>query len=287
MYLAKELGRNNYQFFTSDLMIRAQHRYTLERNLRRALVDDEFLIYYQPKISLSNDRIVGAEALVRWNMPEIGVVEPNEFIPFAEEIGLVVPIGRWVLTKACEQTQLWRQQFHIDFKISVNISPKQFQDPKLPQFILDVLLETGLPAHALQLEITEGLLMVEAEHLSSVFDSIKKLGVSISLDDFGTGFSSLSYLQRFPIDNLKIDRSFIREIPENQDSVVLTKAIIAMSSALGMSVTAEGVEKIEQLAFLKEAGCDEIQGFYYSKPVSTEDFTQLLVHYQKHHAHIH
>lgn len=287
MYLAKELGRNNYQFFTSDLMIRAQHRYTLERNLRRALVDDEFLIYYQPKISLSNDRIVGAEALVRWNMPEVGVVEPNEFIPFAEEIGLVVPIGRWVLTKACEQTQLWRQQFHIDFKISVNISPKQFQDPKLPQFILDVLLETGLPAHALQLEITEGLLMVEAEHLSSVFDSIKKLGVSISLDDFGTGFSSLSYLQRFPIDNLKIDRSFIREIPENQDSVVLTKAIIAMSSALGMSVTAEGVEKIEQLAFLKEAGCDEIQGFYYSKPVSTEDFTQLLVHYQKHHSHIH
>lgn len=287
MYLAKELGRNNYQFFTSDLMIRAQHRYTLERNLRRALVDDEFLIYYQPKISLSNDRIVGAEALVRWNMPEIGVVEPNEFIPFAEEIGLVVPIGRWVLTKACEQTQLWRQQFHIDFKISVNISPKQFQDPKLPQFILDVLLETGLPAHALQLEITEGLLMVEAEHLSVVFDSIKKLGVSISLDDFGTGFSSLSYLQRFPIDNLKIDRSFIREIPENQDSVVLTKAIIAMSSALGMSVTAEGVEKIEQLAFLKEAGCDEIQGFYYSKPVSTENFTQLLVHYQKHHAHIH
>jgi diguanylate cyclase (GGDEF)-like protein/PAS domain S-box-containing protein len=276
MYLAKELGRNNYQFFTSDLMIRAQHRYTLERNLRRALVDDEFLLYYQPKLSLSDGSIVGAEALIRWQMPEMGLIAPNEFIPFAEEIGLIVPIGRWVLAKACEQAQKWRNEFNVDFKISVNISPKQFQDPKLPQFILEVLLESGLPAHALQLEITEGLLMVEAEHLSSVFDAIKTLGISISLDDFGTGFSSLSYLQRFPIDNLKIDRSFIREIPENQDSVVLTKAIIAMSSALGMSVTAEGVENLEQMDFLKDAGCDEIQGFYFSKPISVEHFSQLL-----------
>jgi EAL domain-containing protein (putative c-di-GMP-specific phosphodiesterase class I) len=276
MYLAKELGRNNYQFFTSDLMIRAQHRYTLERNLRRALVDDEFILYYQAKLSLYDGSIVGAEALIRWQMPEIGLVAPNEFIPFAEEIGLIVPMGRWVLSQACAQAQKWRQEFGIDFKISVNISPKQFQDPKLPQFILEVLLASGLPAHALQLEITEGLLMVEAEHLSSVFDAIKTLGISISLDDFGTGFSSLSYLQRFPIDNLKIDRSFIREIPENQDSVVLTKAIIAMSSALGMSVTAEGVENVEQLDFLKDAGCDEIQGFYFSKPISVELFSELL-----------
>lgn len=276
MYLAKELGRNNYQFFTSDLMIRAQHRYTLERNLRRALVDDEFLLYYQAKLSLSDGSIVGAEALIRWQMPEMGLIAPNEFIPFSEEIGLIVPMGRWVLSKACEQAQKWRQEFGFDFKISVNISPKQFQDPKLPQFILEVLLASGLPAHALQLEITEGLLMVEAEHLSLVFDAIKTLGISISLDDFGTGFSSLSYLQRFPIDNLKIDRSFIREIPENQDSVVLTKAIIAMSSALGMSVTAEGVENVEQMDFLKDAGCDEIQGFYFSKPISVEQFTQLL-----------
>ncbi|MBR7801044.1 sensor domain-containing phosphodiesterase [Undibacterium fentianense] len=276
MYLAKELGRNNYQFFTSDLMIRAQHRYTLERNLRRALVEDEFLLYYQPKLNLNDGQIVGAEALIRWNMPDMGLVAPNEFIPFAEEIGLIVPMGRWVLSKACEQAQKWRVEHQIDFKISVNISPKQFQDPKLPQFILEVLLASELPAHALQLEITEGLLMVEAEHLSSVFDAIKTLGISISLDDFGTGFSSLSYLQRFPIDNLKIDRSFIREIPENQDSVVLTKAIIAMSSALGMSVTAEGVENIEQMDFLRGAGCDEIQGFYFSKPISVEHFSQLL-----------
>ena len=276
MYLAKELGRNNYQFFTSELMIRAQHRYALERNLRRALVEDEFLLYYQAKVNLDTQKIVGAEALIRWQMEDMNIVAPNEFIPFAEEIGLIVPIGRWVLTQAARHAQKWRQQYQFDFKISVNISPKQFQDPNLPSFIKDVLDETGLDPNALQLEITEGLLMVEADHLGGVFDAIKQLGVSISLDDFGTGFSSLSYLQRFPIDNLKIDRSFIREIPANQDSVVLTKAIIAMSNALGMSVTAEGVENLEQMDFLKEAGCQEMQGFYFSKPLSVDDFDQLL-----------
>lgn len=283
MYLAKELGRNNYQFFTSELMIRAQHRYALERNLRRALIEDEFLVYYQPKLCLNNARIVGAEALIRWKTPEAALIEPDEFIPFAEEIGLILPIGRWVLTKACEQAKIWRETYDLDFKISVNISPKQFQDAKLPQFIKEVLSQTGLAPQALQLEITEGLLMVEASHLSEAFDAIKRLGVSISLDDFGTGFSSLSYLQRFPIDNLKIDRSFIREIPENQDSVVLTKAIIAMSSALGMSVTAEGVEKIEQIDFLKDAGCHDIQGFYVSEALSTEDFTQLIAEHSCNH----
>jgi diguanylate cyclase (GGDEF)-like protein len=276
MYLAKELGRNNYQFFTSELMIRAQHRYSLERNLRRALVEDEFLVYYQAKFNLNNLCIIGAEALIRWQMPGMDIIAPNDFIPFSEEIGLIVPIGRWVLRKACVQAQIWRQTISPDFKISVNISPKQFQDPNLIQFIREVLEETQLPAHALQLEITEGLLMVEADHLSTVFDEIKKLGISISLDDFGTGFSSLSYLQRFPIDNLKIDRSFICNIPENQDSVVLTKAIIAMSNALGMSVTAEGVEKREQMDFLKNAGCDDIQGFYFSKPISAAEFELLL-----------
>lgn len=276
MYLAKELGRNNYQFFTSELMIRAQHRYALERNLRRALVEDEFLLYYQAKINLETQKIVGAEALIRWQMEDMAIVAPNEFIPFAEEIGLIVPIGRWVLAQAARHAQQWRQEYGFDFKISVNISPKQFQDPNLPSFIKEVLDETGLDAQALQLEITEGLLMVEADHLSGVFNAIKELGVSISLDDFGTGFSSLSYLQRFPIDNLKIDRSFIREIPENQDSVVLTKAIIAMSSALGMTVTAEGVENLEQMDFLRDAGCQEMQGFYFSKPISFDAFSALL-----------
>ncbi|MFZ6654157.1 EAL domain-containing protein [Undibacterium sp. TJN19] len=276
MYHAKESGRNNYQFFTTELNVRAQHRYALETNLRRALTEDEFLVYYQPKISLSTSRIVGAEALIRWQMPDVGLVPPNEFIPISEEIGLILPLGRWVLREVCKQTLLWRQRYSPDLVVSVNISPKQFQDPSLPTYIEQVLQEVGLPPSALQLEITEGLLMGEIEVLLPVFDAIKKLGISISLDDFGTGFSSLSYLQRFPIDNLKIDRSFIREIPENQDSVVLTHAIIAMANALGMSVTAEGVEKADQMFFLADSGCHEMQGFYFSQPLPVEKFEKLL-----------
>lgn len=276
MYLAKESGRNNYQFFTTELNVRAQHRYSLERNLRRALVEQEFLVFYQPKVCLRTSRIVGAEALIRWQMPDSELIQPNEFIPISEEIGLILPIGRWVLEQSCQQAKSWREKFVSDLVISVNISPKQFQDPNLPKFIKQTLEDTGLPGHALQLEITEGLLMGEVELLLPVFHAIKKLGVSISLDDFGTGFSSLSYLQRFPIDNLKIDRSFISAIPGNQDSVTLTHAIIAMASALGMTVTAEGVEQIDQMVFLRDSGCQEIQGFYFSKPLSAVDFEALL-----------
>ncbi len=276
MYLAKESGRNNYQFFTTELNVRAQHRYALEKNLRRALTDQEFLVYYQPKVCLKTSRILGAEALIRWQMPDVGLIPPNDFIPIAEELGLILPIGRWVLEQSCLQAKKWREQLAPDLVISVNISPKQFQDPDLFQFIQQVLSDSNLPGQALQLEITEGLLMGEAELLLPVFTALKKLGVSISLDDFGTGFSSLSYLQRFPIDNLKIDRSFIRNIPEKQDSVVLTRAIIAMANALGMSVTAEGVEKAEQMIFLTESGCQEMQGFYFSKPLPARDFENLL-----------
>ncbi|MFZ6773116.1 EAL domain-containing protein [Undibacterium sp. SXout7W] len=276
MYYAKESGRNNYQFFTTELNVRAQHRYALETNLRRALSEQEFLVYYQPKICLSTSRIVGAEALIRWQMPDVGLVSPNEFISISEEIGLILPIGRWVLQQACRQTQLWRESFAPDLVISVNISPKQFQDPGLCKFIEQQLIETGLAPSALQLEITEGLLMGDMDMLLPVFAAIKRLGVSISLDDFGTGFSSLSYLQRFPIDNLKIDRSFIQKIPANQDSVVLTHAIIAMASALGMSVTAEGVENVEQMFFLADSGCQEMQGFYFSQPLSATQFENLL-----------
>jgi EAL domain-containing protein (putative c-di-GMP-specific phosphodiesterase class I) len=279
MYLAKESGRNNYQFFTTKLNDRAQHRYQLEKNLRRALIEQEFLVYYQPKVCLQTSRIVGAEALIRWQMPEIGLIPPDEFIPISEEIGLILPIGRWVLQQACLQVKRWRDQFDPDLIISVNISPKQFQDPDLIDFIEQLLSEISLPGHALQLEITEGLLMGEIELLLPVFNAIKNLGISVSLDDFGTGFSSLSYLQRFPIDNLKIDRSFIRDIPENKDSVTLARTIIAMANALGLSVTAEGVEKSEQLVLLRDSGCQEIQGFHFSKPLSPIDFENLLISY--------
>ena len=276
MYHAKESGRNNYQFFTTELNVRAQHRYALETNLRRALTEQEFLVYYQPKISLQTSRIVGAEALIRWQMPGVGLIPPNEFIPISEEIGLILPLGRWVLEQVCRQTSIWRKGLAPDIVVSVNISPKQFQDPSLSKFIERTLQESNLPPSALQLEITEGLLMGEIDLLLPVFDAIKRLGVSISLDDFGTGFSSLSYLQRFPIDNLKIDRSFIHKIPDNQDSVVLTHAIIAMANALGMSVTAEGVENAEQMFFLTDSGCQEMQGFYFSQPLPLEQFEKLL-----------
>jgi diguanylate cyclase (GGDEF)-like protein len=277
MYLAKEKGRNNYQFFTHELMIRAQHRYTLEKNIRTALKNNEFLLYFQAKVCLQTQRIVGAEALIRWVMPDLAIITPDDFIPFAEEIGLIVPIGQWVLQQACYHAQYWRTQIAPDFVISVNISPKQFQDPNLPMHIKKALDESGLPAEALQLEITEGLLMNDAELLLTSFALIKQLGVHISLDDFGTGFSSLSYLQRFPIDNLKIDRSFIAKIPENQDSVALTRAIIAMASALGMNVTAEGVENADQMTFLQEAGCHKMQGYYFSKPIPHDQFQALLI----------
>lgn len=276
MYYAKESGRNNFQFFTTELNVRAQHRYALEKNLRRALQEEEFLVYYQPKICLKTSRIVGAEALIRWQMPDIGIIAPNEFIPISEEIGLILPMGRWVLEQACRQTQLWRQQFAPDLVVSVNISPRQFQDPGLSKSIQQALTDAGLSAAGLQLEITEGLLMGEVELLLPVFNAIKELGISISLDDFGTGFSSLSYLQRFPIDNLKIDRSFIRDIPGNQDSVTLTNTIIAMANALGMSVTAEGVEKAEQMFFLADSGCQQMQGYYFSRPVPAQEFEKLL-----------
>lgn len=276
MYHAKESGRNNYQFFTTELNTRAQHRYTLETNLRRALTEQEFLVYYQPKISLQTSRIVGAEALIRWQMPGQGLIPPNEFIPISEEIGLILPIGRWVLEQVCQQTKYWRDNLVPDLVVSVNISPRQFQDVTLCDFIAATLQKSGLPPSALQLEITEGLLMGEIDRLLPMFNAIKALGVSISLDDFGTGFSSLSYLQRFPIDNLKIDRSFISKIPENQDSVVLTHAIIAMANALGMSITAEGVENAEQMFFLTDSGCQEMQGYYFSKPLPVEQFEKLL-----------
>ena len=276
MYHAKECGRNNYQFFTTELNVRAQHRYSLETNLRRALAEQEFRVYYQPKLCLSNSSIVGAEALLRWQMPGLGLISPAEFIPIAEEIGLILPLGRWVLEQACQQTQHWREQHHADLVISVNISPKQFQDTGLCKFIQRTLQRTGLPAHALQLEITEGLLMADLDTLLPIFESLRQLGVSISLDDFGTGFSSLSYLQRFPIDNLKIDRSFIHDIPHNPDSVALARAIIAMGQALQMSVTAEGVENREQMQFLAGSGCQEMQGYYFSPPVPATEFETLF-----------
>jgi diguanylate cyclase (GGDEF)-like protein/PAS domain S-box-containing protein len=276
MYAAKENGRNNYQFYTQELNARTQRRYHLEKNLRHALSSEQFILHYQAKLDLQSGRIVGAEALLRWNHPELGLISPVDFIPVAEETGLIVLIGRWVLEQACRQAAAWRRQFNPGLRIAVNLSPRQFQDEQLVDVIKDLLQETRLPAPALELEITESLLIGDTDKLKPMFDALTDLGVVFSLDDFGTGYSSLSYLQRFPISNLKIDRSFINGIPENRDSVALTQTIIAMANALTMTVTAEGVEEERQMHFLQEAGCREMQGNYFSKPITAEDFARLL-----------
>ena len=276
MYFAKESGRNNYQFFTSRLNARTQRRYQLEQNLRRALANNELYVHYQPKIDARSGRIVGAEALLRWENLQYGPVTPAEFIPIAEETGLIVPIGAWVLEQACRQAVAWRNGPAPAMCMAVNLSPRQFHDADLLAVVTGALQRSGLPPQALELEITEGLLMGDSDRLMPMFDALTGLGIRFSIDDFGTGYSALSYLQRFPISNLKIDRSFVSRIPEHGDSVVLTQAIIAMALALGMSVTAEGVEKVGQMDFLKRAGCHEMQGFFFSKAVSPEAFERLL-----------
>lgn len=276
MYFAKESGRNHYQFFSEELSIRGQRRYFIEKNLRHALARNEFEIHYQAKVELKSGNIVGAEALLRWRNPDAGLVPASEFIPIAEETGLIVPIGQWVLEQACRQAVKWRAERMSGLRMAVNLSPRQFQDENLVAAVTDILERTEMPAHALELEITEGLLMGDTEKLMLVFDALTDLGVRFSLDDFGTGYSSLSYLQRFPIGNLKIDQSFISGIPHNRDSVALTQAIIAMAKALHMSVTAEGVEQKSQMEFLTRAGCHEMQGFYFSKPVCADEFEALI-----------
>jgi diguanylate cyclase (GGDEF)-like protein/PAS domain S-box-containing protein len=276
MYYAKESGRNHYQFFTSELNARVQRRYLIEKNLRRALANQEFELHYQPKVELKSGRIAGAEALLRWNSPDGTVMTATEFIPVAEETGMIVPIGMWVLEQACLQAVKWRNTLAPGLRMAVNLSPRQFQDEQLVASIKAILARTGMPAHALELEITESLLMGDTEKLMSVFESLTELGLRFSLDDFGTGYSSLSYLQRFPIGNLKIDRSFVSGIPGNRDSVALTQAIIVMAKALNMSITAEGVETEAQRDFLAEVGCHEMQGFYFSEPISAAAFERFL-----------
>ena len=276
MYRAKQNGRNRAQFYTAELNARLQRRYMLENALRDARDNNELQLVYQPKYDLASHRIVGAEALLRWNSAKLGAISPVEFIPVAEETGLIVPIGEWVLRRACEQAVVWHEALGYDFRMAVNLSARQFQAGDVVPMIEQTLADTGLPPTALEVEITESLLMGGADEVRPMFDALTAQGIRISIDDFGTGYSSLSYLQRFPISNVKIDRSFITGIPGDPDSVALTEAIVAMARALGMTVTAEGVEDADQVEFLAKAGCQEIQGYYIGKPVTAEGFDRLL-----------
>jgi EAL domain-containing protein (putative c-di-GMP-specific phosphodiesterase class I) len=276
MYRAKEMGKNNYQFYSAQMNVHTLERLAMESDLRRALERNEFVLHYQPKIDLDSGAISGMEALVRWRHPVRGLVQPDQFIALAEETGLIVPIGEWVLRTACAQNKAWQQAGLPHLCVAVNLSARQFMRDSLLQDVARVLAETGLTSSLLELEITESMVMRNPAHAVALLDSLKAMGVHLSIDDFGTGYSSLSYLKRFPIDNLKIDRSFIQDLPSDGEDAAITRAIIAMAHSLRLTVIAEGVETEKQRKFLHQHGCNEMQGFLFSKPLSAEEFLALL-----------
>jgi diguanylate cyclase (GGDEF)-like protein/PAS domain S-box-containing protein len=276
MYRAKQTGRNNFQFYTASMNEQALERLRIESDLRNALERSELLLYYQPKVDVQSGRISGMEALIRWVHPEFGMVLPSRFIGLAEETGLIVPIGAWVLREACMKNKVWQQAGHPELCMSVNISARQFGQKDLVQTIAETLRVTGLEPHCLELELTESMVMTDVENAIGVMQQLKLLGVKISIDDFGTGYSSLAYLKRFPIDVLKIDRSFVRDITVDFNDAAITVSIISLAHNLKLKVIAEGVETEAQLAYLRYHGCDEIQGYLFSRPLPPMECGQLL-----------
>lgn len=277
MYRAKDSGRNNYQFFTPTMNSSSYERLTMENKLRRALERQEFVLYYQPQVNLETGRIIGSEALVRWRHPEMGLVPPGIFIPIVEESGLIVPIGEWVLWEACRQNMAWQEAGLAPITVAVNLSAVQFHQKNLTEMVANVLQSTGLSSSWLELEITESGIMQNSEASVNKLHSLKQMGLKLSIDDFGTGYSSLSYLKKFPLDKLKIDQSFVREITTNQDDAAIVGAIIGMAKSLKLRVIAEGVETREHLNFLYANNCFEMQGYYFSKPVPADEFQRLVV----------
>lgn len=276
MYQAKSKGKNAYEKFHPELNQRVQKRLSIENSLRKALERRELVLYYQPQVSLRDGRLVGMEALLRWNSPELGMVSPLEFIPVAEDSGLIVPIGRWVMHSACKQIAAWRDAGLGAVQVSVNLSARQTKDSHLMHDILSALRENDIPPSQLELEITETVLMENVHANVELLHRLQAAGIRLSIDDFGTGYSSMAYLKRFPIDQVKIDRTFVRDIPGNGDDEAITTAIIAMAHSLGLSVVAEGVETGQQLAFLRDAGCDIMQGYYFAEPRPPEQVTAFL-----------
>ena len=276
MYVAKEEGKNRYQFYSSSLCARSAGRLAIETCLREALERDELALHYQAKVSIETDAITGVEALLRWNSPALGPVSPVQFIPVAEETGLIVPIGRWVLRSACAQSAQWVREGLPAVRICVNLSMRQLQDAGLVADIAAALAEYGVRPELLELELTESSIMHNAERAVRVLSEIKALGVRLAIDDFGTGYSSLAQLKRLPIDTLKVDRSFIRDIPHEAEDRAITEAIIAMGKTLSLTIVAEGVETPQQKAFLREHACDEMQGYYFSTPIPAGEFAELL-----------
>ncbi|MBW2274303.1 MAG: EAL domain-containing protein [Deltaproteobacteria bacterium] len=276
MYWAKGRGRNNYQFYAESMNTAAKRKIELEGRLRRALDDDDLTLHYQPMRNAEGTTVTSAEALLRWEDPDLGPISPAEFIPVAEETGLIVRVGEWVLRTACAQAQAWQEAGYRPIRMSVNLSGRQIRRTTLVESVDRVLRESNLsPAH-LELEITESTIMQDDDVTLEAFRELDEMGVGLALDDFGTGYSSLSYLRRFPISRVKIDRSFVNGVPDNKDDTILVAAVIAMARSLGLAVVAEGVETREQADFLRDSGCDELQGYLFSPAVPAEDFARFL-----------
>lgn len=276
MYRAKERSGNSFQFYATEMHSKISDRLVLESNMRHALEHQEFFLMYQPQIDLKTKKVFGMEALIRWNHPTMGMVPPVKFIPLAEETGLIVPIGEWVTKTACEQLKAFENAGLRDLTVAVNLSSRQFKEYDLIPSIAKILHDTGLAAEHLELELTESILMDNSQGIVSVLDELKNMGLKLAIDDFGTGYSSLSYLKSFPMDKLKIDQSFVRDISAGGDSSAIVRAIINLGHSLNLQVIAEGVETIEQLDFLTAHNCNEIQGYYYSKPLSAGDFKHFV-----------
>jgi len=276
MYLAKEEGKNDFRFFSSEIKSQSIERLMLESDLRHALELDQLTLHYQPKLDVRTGRITGLEALLRWAHPELGDLPPAQFISLAEETGLIIPIGHWVLKTACAQNMAWQRDGLPSISMAVNLSPRQFLDENLLRDIDEVLISTGMPAHLLQLEITESMVMQNVDRAVKLLDQIQSRGVRLAIDDFGTGYSSMSLMKQFPIDTIKIDRSFVRDLENSSEDRAIAKAIISMGKALGLTVVAEGVETVEQDAFLRGHECDELQGYLFSRPIPAEAIALLL-----------
>ncbi|WBL79885.1 EAL domain-containing protein [Bradyrhizobium xenonodulans] len=276
MYLAKEDGKNGYRFFSKEVTTQSIERLSLESALRRALEREQFSLNYQPKVDMETGQITGVEALLRWTHPDLGSISPAQFIPLAEETGLIVPIGRWVVKEACAQAMAWQRRGLLPVSMAVNLSPRQFVDEHLLQDVDEALAASGMSPVLLQLEVTESMMMRNVGRALKVLDAIQSRGIRLAIDDFGTGYSSMSLMKHFPIDTIKIDRSFVRDLPQDSEDQAIAQAIISMGKALGMTVVAEGVENAEQEAFLRTHGCDEMQGFLISKPVPAKQMAELL-----------
>jgi EAL domain-containing protein (putative c-di-GMP-specific phosphodiesterase class I) len=276
MYHAKARGRNNFQFYSRELNEAALERFRLEGGLRRAIERNQLSLLFQPQVAIGSGRTVGCEVLLRWKDDDLGAIPPGRFIPIAEDTGLIHSIGRWVLQAACARGRAWRAAGHPELRIAVNLSAHQFHHPQLIEDVRAILADTGLDPSALELEITEGVLLRDLERTTATLRGLSEMGLLLTIDDFGTGYSSLSYLKRFPIDRVKIDRSFVSDIGQDDDSSAIVWGIINLARGLSLEVTAEGVERPEQVEFLREYGCDAAQGFYFSRPLDAAEFERWL-----------